>query len=254
MNKLLLITFVLVVTNALGTINALAGQPCNAIDSQVMINSGCKVQKTGLSGLFRSQNQPVALNQENLTRNDVGFFLPYSNVVDGVRNGTAAQRSSTKLKSSREAMQYEEASYAPHELPVFGGKPDLLIYRSQNKQLSKGAHDGEAILMMRCRSGTLNILLDFPGYPMSNASQGSSIAYKLENGMRKTAEFATSNQLSVIGIWQPEKAKQFARDVFRSKGLQVSTKDTENNAINAKFELSDQNTKAIAFRQACGIG
>lgn len=224
------------------------------------LSGNCEIKGKGLSSLFRSNNDNSSNPPSFMKQKDTSFFLPYSREVQDIEKVTTSsikpvslQRRETIRVIPQQPKLAPLDENAPHQLPVYQGASDILIFKSKNKQLSKGSHDGHAILMMRCKAGQLNVLLDFPGYPMSNTKDQKLVYYQHDYGSSKIG-FASSDQLSVVGLWQSGQASQFASEVLNSNKLKVSVKDTENNSITAKFNLSSEKLKTESFSKRCGIG
>jgi hypothetical protein len=231
---------------------ASASSPCGGF------YGSCDTRAGGLVGLFRSDNASTSTRSEGVAQGR-SFFLPYTapkqDFVSAVTVPATAPLQQQKPASSprHASLQREPDNFEPHQLPVYQGDTQLLVMRSENRQLSSKGHSTQAILMMRCRSGDLNVLLDFPGYPMSDDGNAKLVSYQLDNRQTKRTGFSTSNQLSVVGMWQSSQARKLAKEILKSNSMKLQTQDSENTKINARFNVDKIRSSAGAFAKKCGI-
>ena len=206
----------------------------------------------GLLGIYGGEREAVI---ETPTQPNSAMLQPFAppQIDLEVRTPRSEEPGRPARKKKKRVSAPKPENMEPHQLPVFMGDMSVLVFRSENKQLSKNGPDTQAILMMRCREGKLNVLLDFPGYPMSNTSSRRTISYDIDNRKEGRIGFSSSNQMSVIGIWKPSHARRFARELFDGSQVRISTTDTENTPVTARFSIDKQRGHASGFQQACGI-
>lgn len=206
-------------------INAFAADACHQENSLKIGIGNCSRSFTGFAGLYsKDQSDPATPEFSRLTKQ-----LPNSPVtlapIDLLKNmhGTGTQTNTNML----------------------------VKLQSENKQLSEFGPDNPAKIIIRCRHSELNVLVQFPGYEMTDKEGVRDVAYKLDNKPPMLTRFSPSDNHSIVGHWQNKRAVQFIRQLTGHKKLQLSSITVNNAKVHAEFDVSKIGRKLVDLPQTC---
>ena len=128
-----------------------------------------------------------------------------------------------------------------------------IISNSTNKSLSKFGPDAPAEFIVRCHDNQLNVLFNFPGYPMNGEKHANALSYQVDRAEAWTAWLQPANEFSAIGIWENSNAYIFLASIIEGDKLHVSTLDMEKTKITADFNIPDITSKFEKLTGNCHL-
>lgn len=128
-----------------------------------------------------------------------------------------------------------------------------VISYSTNKNLSKYGPDAPAEFIVRCNNQKLNVLINFPGYPMNFETETNTVNVKVDKHKAWTTLLKPTNEFSVVGIWEESNTESFLSSIIGSSNLRLITEDIEDTQINAEFNIADITSKVRKLKGICHL-
>jgi hypothetical protein len=128
-----------------------------------------------------------------------------------------------------------------------------VVSYSTNKNLSKYGPDAPAEFIVRCKNQKLNVLINFPGYPMNFETETNILKVKVDTDKAWTTLLKPTHEFSVMGIREEGDTQSFLSSIMDGNHLRLMTEDIEATQINAEFDITDITSKVRKLDGICHL-